>query len=112
MTLLPPQFRDVGNVVANVMFFEALGFVVLGLVLWRWMRRRVPVSITRLGPEDANRMEQLQRSVDVIALEVERISEGQRYVTKVLNEALPALGSGAAQEVSMAQRDVQKVPRP
>jgi hypothetical protein len=30
-------------------------------------------------------MDQLQNAVDAIALEVERISEGQRFVTKVLN---------------------------
>lgn len=35
---------------------------------------------------DQRRFDQLQQSVDVIALEVERISEGQRYVTKILNE--------------------------
>jgi hypothetical protein len=39
-------------------------------------------------------MDQLQTAVDAIALEVERISEGQRYVTKVL-------GEGAAQPVDV-----------
>lgn len=33
-----------------------------------------------------SRLEQLQTAVDTMALEVERISEGQRYVTKVLAE--------------------------
>jgi len=31
-------------------------------------------------------MDQLQNAVDAIAVEVERISEGQRYVTKMLND--------------------------
>lgn len=35
-----------------------------------------------------NRLDELQQTVDVIALEVERISEGQRYVTKALDEKL------------------------
>lgn len=32
--------------------------------------------------------DQLQQSIDAIALEVERISEGQRYVTKMVDERL------------------------
>ena len=32
-------------------------------------------------------MNQLQQSVDAIAVEIERISENQRYVTKMLNES-------------------------
>jgi len=43
------------------------------------------------------RLEQLQQSVDTIALEVERISESQRFVTKILAERdRPALGVRAA----------------
>jgi hypothetical protein len=32
------------------------------------------------------RLEQLQTSMDAMALEVERISENQRYVTKLMGE--------------------------
>jgi membrane protein implicated in regulation of membrane protease activity len=39
-------------------------------------------------PIDESRVDRLQQGIDVIALEVERISEGQRYVTKILNEKL------------------------
>jgi hypothetical protein len=37
-------------------------------------------------PQDDLQLEHLQQSLDAIALEVERIGEGQRFVTKVLNE--------------------------
>src|SRR6266496_2110503 len=44
------------------------------------------------------RLEELQQSVEAMALEVERISEGQRFVTKLLSEKRPsALETGAAQ---------------
>jgi hypothetical protein len=37
------------------------------------------------------RMERMEQAVDAIAIEVERISEGQRFITKVLSErTLPA----------------------
>jgi hypothetical protein len=46
--------------------------------------------------ETAQRLERLEGSVDSIAIEIERISEGQRFVTKLLSEGqhAPALGSG------------------
>ena len=37
----------------------------------------------------AARMERLEQSVEAITLEIERISEGQRYTTKLLTERLP-----------------------
>jgi cell division protein FtsB len=46
------------------------------------------------------RLEQLQQAVDTIAVEVERISEGQRFVTRILSEReRPGLGAGAAEAV-------------
>ena len=42
----------------------------------------------------ANRLERMEQSIDAIAVEVERISEGQRFTTKLLaettNTPLPA----------------------
>lgn len=48
-----------------------------------------------LPPEVASRLERMEQSIDAIAVEVERISEGQRFTTKLLadtqgNRALPA----------------------
>ena len=39
-----------------------------------------------LSPEVANRLERMEQSLDAIAVEVERISEGQRFTTKLLAE--------------------------
>jgi hypothetical protein len=36
--------------------------------------------------EDARRLERVEQAVDAIAIEMERMSEGQRYVTKLLAE--------------------------
>ena len=68
----------------------------------RLMARRRPV------PEQ-NRLDQLQQSVDVVALEVERISEGQRYVTRIMDEKLrPAIDSGEAQPIAVNRKDVTR----
>lgn len=87
---------NTGEVVASAMFAEGLAFVLLGVLLYRRMRNRGVIPAARLAPEEAARMEQLQRAVDVIAVEVERISEGQRYVSKLLSEK-PAIAEKARQ---------------
>lgn len=46
--------------------------------------------------ETAQRLERLESSVDAIAIEIERISEGQRFVTKLLAEGQPAPMIGSA----------------
>ena len=47
--------------------------------------------------ENARKMEQLQQSVDTIAVEMERVSEGQRFVTRLLSEQqrTPAIAPAA-----------------
>jgi hypothetical protein len=37
-------------------------------------------------PEVLERLERMEQSIDAIAVEVERISEGQRFTTKLLSE--------------------------
>jgi hypothetical protein len=49
-----------------------------------------------------HRIEQLQQSVDAIAIEVERIAEGQRFVTKMMSDR--ALGGGAAEPIRAQQK--------
>jgi hypothetical protein len=34
-------------------------------------------------------MERLEHAIEAVAIEVERISEGQRYTTKLLSERVP-----------------------
>lgn len=38
-----------------------------------------------MPPED-DRLERLEQAVDAIAIEIERVSEAQRYTTKLLTE--------------------------
>lgn len=47
------------------------------------MSRSSPSLDTRTG---AGRMEDLERSIDAVALELERLGEGQRFLTKLLGE--------------------------
>jgi len=40
----------------------------------------------RVPSEVMNRLERIEQAVDAVAIEVERISEGQRFTTKLLSE--------------------------
>jgi hypothetical protein len=51
-----------------------------------WKRARLPARPVA-SPDESRRLERLEQGVDAIAIEVERISEGQRFVTRLLSEA-------------------------
>lgn len=51
------------------------------------------------------RFSRMEQAVDAIAIEVERISEGQRFMTKLFSEGGRSLGQGAAQPVEVPVRE-------
>lgn len=66
----------------------ALSLVVFGVLsFWRRYKRRglpKPSTIESGSPE---RLERIERAIEAVAIEVERISEGQRFVTNLLAES-------------------------
>lgn len=62
-----------------------------------WKRSSRPGPAPAAFAESAQRLERLESAVDAIAIEIERISEGQRFVTKLLSESQPAPMLGAGQ---------------
>ncbi len=64
----------------------------IGVSRWLWKRASEPTH-RALTDDTARRLERMQQSIDAMAIEIERISEGQRFVTKVLadRERAPAL---------------------
>lgn len=63
--------------------------ILTSLVIW-WSRKR---QQTALPPESLRRIEarlsEMQQALDTVAVEVERISEGQRFTAKLLSERAP-----------------------
>ncbi len=73
----------------SIAFFVMLAAVIIGLPIMRAIARRIERGTPVAAPipvEVRNQLEQISQSVDAIALEVERISEGQRFTTKMLAE--------------------------
>jgi hypothetical protein len=64
----------------------------ISLAYARRIWRRSAVAVASLPQEVIDRLTRLDHAVDAIAVEVERIGEGQRFMTRVLGEK----GQGAA----------------
>jgi hypothetical protein len=90
--------------VMTVIVASTASFVAIGLgarVLWRWGSRRDP-SVE--SPRDSERMQRLETAVDTIAIEVERISEAQRFMVGLLSDSLPARRAERAGELPAPER--------
>jgi hypothetical protein len=62
----------------------------------RWRRRKQPKARANELPSDsAQRLERLEQGMEAIAIEIERVSEGQRFVTKLLSESPQPVGINA-----------------
>jgi hypothetical protein len=84
----------------------------LAIAYARRLWRRGALAVAELPKVLAERLTRLDQAVDTIAIEVERISEGQRFLTKVMtdNTGRP-LGAGPAQPVEISAREGGAVPR-
>jgi hypothetical protein len=92
------QFGDAIIPLAGILsvFVFAPFAIAISRFIWK---RSIPAPRHSAPDQVSNqRLEQLQQSVDTIAIEVERISEGQRFVTRLLSER-GALGAGAAEPI-------------
>ena len=93
------------NVVPIVVVFTLFVLFPIALAFARRIWKRTSTVIAPISRDVQNRLEQIGQSVESIALEVERIGEGQRFMTKVMSESGRALGAGAAQPIPVQQAD-------
>ena len=121
--LPPPIFRQRQvdpDMVVGMSFVLAMCFVLPLSIAWakRVWRGRSPVATPKTD-DVAPRLERLEHAVDAIAIEIERIAEGQRFVTKIFTErpaanaqragidegkAPLALGAGPIEPIRVAER--------
>lgn len=86
--------------IVPIVFFAIFPIIFLGTPLARALARRWDrdAAAPKIPPEVMARLERIEQAVDSIAVEVERISEGQRFTTKLLAER----SNGAASESAAA----------
>ena len=104
----------VGNVAAGVLaavqgeLLHTVVHVVLALLGAYLATRLAPRRYARALPHElSDRLTRLEQSVDAVAIEVERIGEGQRFMTRLFTErGTPrAAGEGAADPIETNARE-------
>lgn len=101
----PPRIIQVGTggadreLLASTILGMSLLFTFLGIMIHRRAWRRAEKKFAAAGPGDTAQMRQLQQAVDVIAVEVERIAEGQRFVSRLLSERLEGVAPEGRERV-------------
>lgn len=78
--------------------------IAIGVPLARAYARKMDAEskFPRLPTEVTDRLERMEHALDSIALEVERITEGQRFTTELLSE-----GRGAADRIPVSGTSAQ-----
>jgi len=101
---IPPGVMEMTKITGAIAVIIIIGLPIARAVS-RWIDRRssAPPSV----PEVARRLEAIEQAVDAVAVEVERISEGQRFATKLLSERaqqpVPAFVASVGEPVQRAR---------
>ena len=77
-----------GDVAIIAIVFGTTSATILSLVKMRMKAREQQHSLPSTRVED--RLDRIEQAVDAIAIEVERMSESQRFTTRLLTERLPS----------------------
>ena len=103
-TRQPPDFGftnqrgKMQDVIPIVAILSVFVFFPMAIAMARniWRRGSLPVTT---GPdrESMQRLERMEQAMDAIAIEIERVSEGQRFVTRLLSEQRNGVVIGAGQ---------------
>jgi hypothetical protein len=74
--------------IVPVVLFVCIAATIIGLPIARAYAKRVDSGPRddRTLPDVTARLERMEQAIDSIAVEVERIAEGQRFTTKLLSE--------------------------
>lgn len=83
--------------------------LILSVAYARRIWRRGAAAVTALPQEIYDRFTRVEQAIDAVAVEVERIGEGQRYLTRVIAER--QLGAGAVEPIEVKQREGERVAR-
>lgn len=98
----PPE-----EVIITGIVFTGIVLLPISIAFARRIWRRGSAIVPAFPPEFWQRFTRLEEAVDAVAMEVERIGEGQRFTNKLFAESR-ALGAGAAQPLDV--KAAQPVP--
>ena len=80
------------GIMVPITLFVCAAVAAIGIPLARAFARRMDRDGIQPGASHdvTSRLERMEQAIDSIAIEVERISEGQRFTTKLLSERVSA----------------------
>lgn len=81
---IPPQIVEMAGMFFTMITIIAIGVPLIKLI-GRWMERR-QAAAPAIPADVTHRLERIEQAVETVAVEVERISEGQRFTTKLMAE--------------------------
>ncbi|HEX7121573.1 MAG TPA: hypothetical protein VF178_04315 [Gemmatimonadaceae bacterium] len=74
--------------IVPVALFVSMAFSIVGVAFARAFTRRAELRAreTEMSPQLEARLDRMEQAMEAIAVEVERIAEGQRFTTRLLSE--------------------------
>lgn len=78
------------EVFVPIAFFITIGVIVRSVLRYRVQRMELQAHLQGGPSESAHRLERMEQAIDAMAVEIERISEAQRFTTRLLSERATA----------------------
>lgn len=102
----PPRQGPPEEVFVLSGLFMIVAILPLSIAYARRIWRRSAAAVAAIPGDILERFAQLDQAVESVAVEVERIGEGQRFITRVLSDqgGRAALGEGAARPAEVRAR--------
>jgi hypothetical protein len=95
-------------------FLMVLSFIFavpMSIAFARRIWRRGAAAVSAIPSEIYDRFNRIDQAIDSVAVEVERIGEAQRFLTRTIAEQQKSVGPGAAEPVRQGEREGQQVRR-
>lgn len=67
-------------------FFACAAFIVRSALAYKERKNELEARMRGMGGLDSPRLERMEQAIDAMAVEIERIAESQRFVTRLLSE--------------------------
>ena len=91
--------------------FAVFGFPATVAIAFRWFRHRerMAAGAARHDPAVEARLARLEQALDGVAIEMERMGEGQRFVTRLLADRAAERGAGRAADATIGVDQRERV---
>jgi hypothetical protein len=108
----PPRNGPPEELLALPIIFTFAVCMPIAIAYARRIWKRGATVVAPIPKEVTDRLEAMGQAVDSIAVEVERIGEGQRFLTRVMSDKGRNLGAGAAEPIPVPQAQSEPVAVP